>query len=90
LEATEVLKIKLGANLETDVVAWALEKNSFYSVRSAYSLLKDEQAAVAMAARGETDASGDDHAWRAVWKLRPRSAAWDPIQEIIQSRPGIS
>lgn len=53
LDAEEVLKIKPGMNMLTDVMAWALEKNGTYSFRSAYRMLKDEQAARAMAATGE-------------------------------------
>ncbi|CAD6262780.1 unnamed protein product [Miscanthus lutarioriparius] len=62
LEATEILKIKLGVNLESDVMAWAFEKNGFYSVRTTYRLLKDEQMGQAMAATGEAWASGNDRA----------------------------
>ena len=34
-----------------------------------YRLLKEDQMAAAMAAQGETMASGDERAWSAVWKL---------------------
>jgi hypothetical protein len=50
LEAAEILEIKPGMSLVSDVRAWAFEKHGQYSVRSAYKLLKDEQAATAMAA----------------------------------------
>jgi len=58
-EAAEILKIKPRMSLSSDVRAWAFEKHGQYSVRSAYRLLKDEQAATAMAATGETRASGE-------------------------------
>ena len=39
-------------------------QNSYdYSVRSAYRLLKNDQAAMAMAATAEASASGEDRAW---------------------------
>lgn len=64
LEALEVLKIKPSARLEVDVVAWAPEKNGVYSVRSAYRMLKEDQAATALAS-----ASDDNRTWSAIWKL---------------------
>jgi hypothetical protein len=69
LDAMEVLKIKPGVNMESDVVAWAYEKSGLYSVRSAYRLLKEEQAALSMAATGETGASREEKVWGQVWKL---------------------
>jgi len=68
-EAAEILKIKPGMSLVSDVKAWAFEKHGQYSVRSAYRLLKVEQAAMAMAATGETGASGERQHWQTVWKL---------------------
>lgn len=53
----------------SDVKARAFEKHGQYSVRSAYRLLKDEQAATAMAATGETGASRERQHWQTVWKL---------------------
>jgi hypothetical protein len=64
-----VLKIKLGFRMRTDVTAWAFEKNGLYSVRSAYRLLKDKQAAKTMAATGEARASREDRARYMVWKM---------------------
>ena len=69
LEAEEVLKIKPSTSILNDVMAWAFEKNGTYSVRSAYRMLKNEQAAKAMAATGEARASREDQAWSLVWKL---------------------
>lgn len=43
LEVEEVLKIKPSARLEHDVLAWAFEKHGFYSMRSAYRLLKSSR-----------------------------------------------
>ena len=70
LEVMEVMKIKPSARLEEDVVAWAFEKNGMYSVRSAYRLLKEDQAATARATGNETTASDDSLSWSAVWKLK--------------------
>jgi len=69
LEAAEVLNIKLSIRLEEDVLAWAFEKNDFYSVPSAYGLLKEDQMAAAMAASSEMTASGDSRSWSAIWAL---------------------
>lgn len=71
LEVVEVLKINRGVNLETNMSAWAYEKNELYSVRSAYMLLKEEQVAIAMAmaATGETRALGEEQSWSMIWKL---------------------
>ena len=57
------MKIKPGMSLVSDVKAWAFEKHGQYSVRSAYRLLKVEQAA------GETGASRECEHWQTVWKL---------------------
>ncbi|CAD6237159.1 unnamed protein product [Miscanthus lutarioriparius] len=62
-EAAEILKIKPGMSLVSDVKAWAFEKHGQYLVRSAYRLLKVEQAA------GETGASRECQHWQTVWKL---------------------
>jgi hypothetical protein len=63
-EAAEILKIKPGMSLVSDVKAWVFEKHGQYSVCSAYRLLKDEQAATAMAATGETGASRERQHWQ--------------------------
>lgn len=69
LEAEEVLNIRPSTRLENDVLAWAFERNGYYSVRSAYRLLKDDQMAAAMATSSETMTSGDARHWSAVWRL---------------------
>jgi ribonuclease HI len=69
LDIVEILKIKPSMRSEHDVVAWAFEKSGTYSVRSAYKLLKDEQMASAMVSTGETCSSGNNRAWKAVWKM---------------------
>jgi hypothetical protein len=66
----EVLKIKPSARLEEDVLAWAFEKNRVYSARSAYRMVKDDQAAAARASGNETSGSNDGLFWNAVWKLQ--------------------
>lgn len=70
LEAAEILKIKPGFSLNSDVRAWAPERHGQYSVRSTYRLLKEEQTMMAMSKIVETVSSGDHHHWRAVWKLK--------------------
>jgi len=65
IEAEEVLKIKPGTQMETDVLAWAFEKHGRYSVRSAYRLLKQDQ----MEKDREASGSGAYTAWPALWKL---------------------
>lgn len=69
IEADEVLKIKPSLRIDHDVLAWAHEKNGFYSVWSAYHLLKHEQTASAMAASSETAASESSQSWSSLWKL---------------------
>jgi hypothetical protein len=69
LEVEEVLKIRPSSRLQDDVLAWAFEKNDFYSVRSAYRLLKEDQMATAMVVSSETMASEDSQSWRALWKV---------------------
>lgn len=69
LDVLDIMKIKPSLRSETDVLAWAPERNGMYSVRSAYKLLKEEQMASAMASSGETRSSEDSRAWEAVWKL---------------------
>jgi hypothetical protein len=69
IEAAKVLKIKPSLHLEDDVLAWAFEKHGFYSVRSAYRLLKQDQMATAMAASGETSVSGGSHFGSSLWRL---------------------
>lgn len=43
LDAEAILKTKPGARLSEDVLAWAMERRGFYSVRSYYRMLKREQ-----------------------------------------------
>ena len=69
IEAEEVLKIKPGTQMETDVLAWAFEKHGRYSVRSAYRLLKQDQMEKAMEKDREASGSGAYTAWPALWKL---------------------
>ena len=57
LEAREVLKVKPSSFSETDVLAWAFEKHGVYSVRSAYSLLKQEQMEKALNTTKEASGS---------------------------------
>ena len=69
LEAREVLKVKPSSFSETDVLAWAFEKHGVYSVRSAYSLLKQEQMEKTLNTTKEASGSEDNHAWSSLWKL---------------------
>ena len=69
LEAEEVLKIKPSLRLQHDVLAWALEKNGTYSVRSAYRMLKDDHWAVSMAGSNEQAPSEQSNVWRALWRV---------------------
>jgi hypothetical protein len=69
LEAVEVLKIKPSACLEH-------ENNGFYSVRSAYRLLKEDQMAAAMATTGKQWHRGTDtHGVRSGSLVCPRRFA---------------
>ncbi|RLN00854.1 hypothetical protein C2845_PM06G28080 [Panicum miliaceum] len=90
LEVTEILKIKPSTMLAEDVRAWAFEKNGLYSVRSAYRLLKDEQAAMAMAKSDEARGSGDDRAWNLIWKLKVPLKVhlfwWRALQNFLPSK----
>ncbi|KAG2571894.1 hypothetical protein PVAP13_7KG123461 [Panicum virgatum] len=70
LDAEEILKIKPGMNMESDIEAWAFERSGLYTVKSAYRLLKEEQAAGAMAKTSEARASGDKCSWKLVWSLK--------------------
>jgi len=69
LEGAEVMKITPSTRADSDVLAWVFEKNGLYSVRSAYKLLKGDQPAAAMAATNEVVSSGNENAWKAIWKL---------------------
>lgn len=42
-DAKEVLKIRLGAQMQDDMFAWANERCGVYSVRSCYRRLEEEQ-----------------------------------------------
>jgi hypothetical protein len=90
LEAEEILKIKPGVSLSHDVTAWAFEKNGFYSVRSAYRLLKESQMADAMASSSEAGASGDGRAWSLLWKLdappKVRVFWWRVLHDALPSK----
>jgi len=90
LEAEEVLKIKPSTSILNDVMAWAFEKNGTYSVRSAYRMLKNEQAAKAMAATGEARASREDQAWSLVCKLnvppKVRVFWWRVLHNFLPSK----
>jgi hypothetical protein len=69
IEANEVLKVKPSSRSHEDVLAWALEKNGFYSVCSAYRVLKQEQMAMVMASSAEKSASESLVCWEQVWKM---------------------
>lgn len=90
LDAEEILKIKPGVNMEADMEAWALERNGLYTVKSAYRLLKDEQAAGAMAKSGEVQASVDGSSWKLVWKLnvppKVRVFWWRAMHNFLPSK----
>jgi ribonuclease HI len=60
MDSEEILKIQPSRSMEEDMWAWAHEKSSQFSVRSAYRLLKEEQAQSDRdkEARGQSSANG--------------------------------
>jgi hypothetical protein len=90
LEEEEILKIKPGVSLSHDVLAWAFEKNGLYFVRSAYRFLKEVQMAGAMSSATEAGVSGDDQAWRLLWKLnvppKVRVFWWRVLHDALPSK----
>ena len=60
-DAEEILKVKPGARLTEDVLAWAPEKSGSYSMRSCYRLLKWEQDQREANSDGESGASEETH-----------------------------
>jgi len=69
-DAEEILKVKPGARLTEDVLAWAPEKSGSYSMRSCYRLLKWEQDQREANSDGESGASEETHWWKRLWKLK--------------------
>lgn len=59
-DADEIMKIRPSRTMQEDVLAWAPEKSGWYSVRSAYRLLKTEQARQLAEKEGRGDASVDE------------------------------
>jgi len=90
LDANEVLKIRPSVRATEDVLAWAFEKKGFYSVRSAYNFLKQEQTEAAMAKTGESSASGGSAQWSSLWKLdippKCRVFWWRVLHNSLPSR----
>jgi hypothetical protein len=69
-DAEEILKIRPGVRITEDVLTWALEKSSVYSVRSCYRLLKTESAELESLKLGETTSSDEFRWWQKIWKLQ--------------------
>ena len=69
-DAKEILKVKPGARLMEDLLAWAPEKSGSYSMRSCYRLLKWEQDKREANSDGESGASEETHWWKRLWKLK--------------------
>jgi ribonuclease HI len=89
-EAEEVLNIYTSMSLEEDILAWAHERHGNYSVRSAYRVLKKEQAANEMAAKSEVSGSLQSTIWKKVWKLnvppKVRNFWWRVIHNFLPSK----
>jgi hypothetical protein len=90
LDADDILKIKPGVRMEEDVLAWNHEKSGMYSVRSAYRLLKAEQAQEEASKVNEAGASDGTWVWRKLWKLKIppkiRIFWWRVIQNFLPTK----
>jgi hypothetical protein len=90
IESNEVLKIRMGTNMEQDILAWAHEKNGVYSVRSAYRLLKNDQMAKAVEKNSEAGGSAEERVWKLLWKLnvppKVRSFWWRVVHNFVPAK----
>jgi hypothetical protein len=90
LDATEILSLKPGAQLQEDLQAWAFERSGVYSVRSCYRILKREDDQQESFRLNETRSSEDQLWWKKVWKLnvppKIRIFWWRLMQNYLPSK----
>jgi len=70
IDVEEILKLKPGPRMNEDLTAWAFEKNSLYSVRSCYRMLKKESDQLESFKLNETSTLEEIRWWKKVWKLK--------------------
>jgi hypothetical protein len=70
IDAEEVLRVRPSRTMDSDVLAWAPEKTGVYSVRSAYQLLKSEQAQRIAEKEGGGATSTGGVWWKRLSKLK--------------------
>lgn len=80
------LNISLSWRLPEDKKVWNWERNSYYSVRSAYHLLKEEsQRGIA-----EPSVAGNNGIWKDIWKIRApqriKNFMWRVSKHILPTR----
>jgi ribonuclease HI len=76
--------------LEEDLVAWPLEKNDIYSVRSCYRMLKKESDQTESFKKNEPNSSEEVKWWKKVWKLKVppkvRMFWWRALQGFLPTK----
>lgn len=92
IEASEVLKIKTSMRLDEDVLAWAPEKHGFYTVRSAYKLLKQDGSCYGCLGRDIYIRGAS--VWKLLWKLdvppKIRVFWWRVLHNSLPSKPELT
>ncbi|RLN04506.1 hypothetical protein C2845_PM13G11980 [Panicum miliaceum] len=70
VDVAEILKLKPGRSMDEDIVAWALEKNGSYSVRSCYRMLNKESDQKEACKLNDSGTLKVQLWWKKVWKLK--------------------
>ncbi|TVU37137.1 hypothetical protein EJB05_10434, partial [Eragrostis curvula] len=90
MDAEEILKVKPAIHGATDFFAWAFEKNGYYSVRSAYRVLKKEAEQHQILKENAGATSDESHWWKVLWKMRippkVRIFWWRVINNFLPSK----
>ena len=69
-DAEEILKVRPGIRMQEDMIAWADERNGWYSVRSCYRRLKADQDQKESLAENAVGSSDNSLWWTTLWRLK--------------------
>jgi hypothetical protein len=89
-EAEEILKIRPGLHVQEDMVAWADERNGWYSVCLCYRRLKEEQDQREAMKESTASASENSRWWAAIWHLnvapKVRIFWWHALHKFLPTK----
>jgi hypothetical protein len=89
-DAEEILKVRPGSRLQEDSYAWADERSGWYSVRSCYRRLKEEQDQKEVMTDNTAASSGNSQWSTALWRLhvppKVRNFWWRALNSSLPSK----